>query len=352
MKYRSILLALTALFLAPVLGENVSNVPLGQEVSLEGVIVQKNTDQFRMRTFEGREVNVTWGPGTKIQEKKSNPFRSAEKYGPEDFLLGLNVRVEGHGDTSGAVLADKIRFTQDELKVAQTITSRVSPVEAQLNETQQQLDATQAEMRKNTGELNEKTGRLSSQVDELNDAFRLARNEASQAQTTADQALSTAGEAQQHATFANQRISNLDQYRELDATVVPFNFNSSDLNQEAKNRLDSLVEHFANQDAYLIEVAGFASADGDSSYNRRLSERRAEAVVDYLAENHDVPLRRIVRPFGFGEAKPVADNSTSTGRKQNRRVEVRILQNVGIAQAESQVAESAVKTQAVSAGIR
>ena len=352
MKTRLTFLALSMMLVAPLFGGELSKIPLGQQASLEGVIVQKNDGQFRIRTFDGSEINVAWGPATKIEEKKTNPFRSSEKYSPEDLLLGLNVRVEGHGDTTGSVLAEKIRFTQDELKVAETITSRVNPVEAQLNETQSQLVATREELRKNSTELHQQTGRLSSQVDELNDAFRLARDEASKAQSTADQALSNADQADRHAVFANSRISRLDQYRELDAVVIPFGFDSATLSADAKSRLDTLVGHFVNQDAYLIEVAGFASADGNSAYNRRLSERRAEVVVDYLAENHDIPIRRIVRPFGFGEAKPVADNKTSSGRKQNRRVEVRILQNIGIAQADSQVASGAPEAQTASAGIR
>ena len=68
-------------------------------------------------------------------------------------------------------------------------------------------------------------------------------------------------------------------------------------------------------------MRGFASSDGSESLNDRLSERRADAVMRYLAQ-HEIPLRRIVLPFGYGEAMPVADNTTREGRKQNRRVEV------------------------------
>jgi hypothetical protein len=55
-----------------------------------------------------------------------------------------------------------------------------------------------------------------------------------------------------------------------------------------------------------------------------------EAFMRYLAENHNIPLRRIVLPFGYGEAMPVADNATRDGRKQNRRVEVSILVSKGL----------------------
>ncbi|NDD64508.1 MAG: OmpA family protein, partial [Acidobacteria bacterium] len=82
--------------------------------------------------------------------------------------------------------------------------------------------------------------------------------------------------------------------------------------------------------AYLIEITGFASAEGSADKNRRLSKDRAEAVVMYLADNHDIPLRRMITPYGYGAARPVADNATREGREQNRRVEIRILVNKGL----------------------
>ncbi|HYX40921.1 MAG TPA: OmpA family protein, partial [Pyrinomonadaceae bacterium] len=63
-----------------------------------------------------------------------------------------------------------------------------------------------------------------------------------------------------------------------------------------------------------------------------LSQRRADAVVRYLAEIHNIPLRRIITPFGYGSAQAVADNSTREGRQQNRRVEVSVLVNRGLLQ--------------------
>jgi len=53
-------------------------------------------------------------------------------------------------------------------------------------------------------------------------------------------------------------------------------------------------------------------------------------VMRYLAETHDIPLRRIIIPFGYGEAMPVADNATRDGRKQNRRAEVNLLVSKGL----------------------
>jgi outer membrane protein OmpA-like peptidoglycan-associated protein len=111
---------------------------------------------------------------------------------------------------------------------------------------------------------------------------------------------------------------------------VNFKVNSAVLSAEAKAALDEIATQAKSEKGYLIQVTGYASADGGSAKNRALSERRAEAVIRYLAENHDIPLHRMINPFGFGELKPVAENDTREGRKQNRRVEVAILVSKGL----------------------
>jgi len=83
---------------------------------------------------------------------------------------------------------------------------------------------------------------------------------------------------------------------------------------------------------YTIEITGFASADGDAKKNKLLSQKRAQAVIDYFVETHNVPLRRIGTSYGFGELQAVADNSTLEGRNQNRRVEVKLLASRGLNQ--------------------
>jgi OOP family OmpA-OmpF porin len=77
-------------------------------------------------------------------------------------------------------------------------------------------------------------------------------------------------------------------------------------------------------------VSGFTDASGSVDRNRVLSQRRADNVIRYLVENHDIPLRRIVTPYGYGESHAVADNKTRTGRAENRRVEVKLLVNKGL----------------------
>ena len=130
----------------------------------------------------------------------------------------------------------------------------------------------------------------------------------------------------------NERISALDDYVPQETAAVNFRTGSSILNAEAKSKLDAIATKALNAKAYVLEVTGFADATGSIARNRALSQRRADAVITYLVENHKIPLRRIVTPYGFGELDPVADNTTRAGRAENRRVEVKILVNKGLTQ--------------------
>ena len=94
--------------------------------------------------------------------------------------------------------------------------------------------------------------------------------------------------------------------------------------------LDELATQAKSERGFVIEVRGFASADGSENRNRVLSQHRSDAIVRYLAETHDIPLRRIILPYGYGEAMPIADNATREGRQENRRAEVKILVSRGI----------------------
>ena len=85
-----------------------------------------------------------------------------------------------------------------------------------------------------------------------------------------------------------------------------------------------------NAKGYVLEVSGYADTTGSIARNRALSQRRADAVIRYLVENHNIPLRRIITPYGYGELNPVADNTSREGRAQNRRVEIKLLVNKGL----------------------
>jgi outer membrane protein OmpA-like peptidoglycan-associated protein len=103
------------------------------------------------------------------------------------------------------------------------------------------------------------------------------------------------------------------------------------LSPEAKQQLDTLAATALQSRAFVIEVAGHTDSTGSAAKNFNLSRQRAESVVQYLAVNHKIPLRRFITPMGFGKTDAVADNTTAGGRAQNRRVDVKVLLNRGMA---------------------
>ena len=104
---------------------------------------------------------------------------------------------------------------------------------------------------------------------------------------------------------------------------VNFCFDCTTLSPEAEAILDgNAMALIKKRPDATFEIAGHTDAKGSDAYNLRLSQRRAEAVRDYLVQQGVEPSR--MTAVGYGESQPVADNATEAGRAQNRRVELRI----------------------------
>lgn len=115
----------------------------------------------------------------------------------------------------------------------------------------------------------------------------------------------------------------MNKYQMSKSATVLFAVNQSNLTADAKKELDDFAAQAQGLDRYVIEVQGFTDKTGPATVNDVLSQRRAEEVARYLANEHKIPIRSIDM-LGSGYAQPVGDDKTSAGRKQNRRVEVRL----------------------------
>ena len=292
---------------------NVRSVASGQKMTLKGVVTRRDADTFTVRDINGVDTVVRLTDTTSVKSK-GGFFGGGTKYNVTNILRGLNVEVEGRGDQSGQLVAEKVRFNDSDLRVARTVESRVDPVENRVGSAENRI-----------GQVEENSQKLSGQIDELAAVSNAARGGAKAAQQTADAAITGVN-------ATNDRISALDDYVPQETIAVNFRVNSAVLSPDAKAQLDELATKALNAKGYVIEVSGYADATGSVEKNRVLSTRRADAVVRYLAENHNIPLRRIVTPFGYGESNAIADNKTREGRAQNRRVEVKILVNKGLQQ--------------------
>ena len=179
-----------------------------------------------------------------------------------------------------------------------------------------------------TGELEETSRRNSQDLGRLSTDVTDVKGRADRAQSQADTALSRANEANTRVSGAEQSVhdlrTNLDAYALQNTATVRFKFDSYQLTPEAKEALDQLAAQIKDRTNFILEIEGFADWVGKDAYNNQLTQKRADAVRRYLAEQHDIPLFRM-HNLGFGEMRPVADNHTREGRAENRRVEVRLL---------------------------
>jgi outer membrane protein OmpA-like peptidoglycan-associated protein len=264
---------------------SIRSVPSGSKMKFRGVVIERNGDMFTIRDRSRADYQVLITDNTSIKTH-GGFLRSGKKYPVTDILRGLIVEVEGKGDNAGTLVAEKIRFNESDMRAAITSDTRVSPVEANQE-------------------------RLAGQMDEL---------------------YAVAAEARAEVKAVNERVSALDDYDVQDTVSVTFRVNSAVLSPEAKQQLDDLAAKTQGARAFMIEVAGHTDSTGSDAKNLRLSQQRADAVVQYLAVQHKIPLRRFVTPMGYGKADSVADNTTPTGRQQNRRVDVKMIINRGLNQ--------------------
>ncbi|HEU5458312.1 MAG TPA: OmpA family protein, partial [Terracidiphilus sp.] len=96
---------------------------------------------------------------------------------------------------------------------------------------------------------------------------------------------------------------------------------------DAKDQLDQFAAQLGSAKNYILEVTGGTDSVGSKQYNYDLSNRRADAVVQYLASKYGVAPHRFYL-IGIGKDDEVASNDTAAGRKKNRRVEVQLLSNL------------------------
>lgn len=316
------LLVVTSLALQSSARERGVSSP-GRETQIDGVIVELSDTELVVRQDLGREVVVSLRDETEIGERKKNFLRRAIGYSWEELVPGLNVQIIGWGDLSNNLVAKEIRFTQDDLRVAKMISSGLSPVDARLEKTRAEVGAVRDEMGRHAQHTQ-------GQVEELEAAFRMTRDGVKEAKAAAGSAVQTAEVTKLDLDATKRRLSDLDSFQEVSALTVLFSFDSAELTPKTKILLDGLVENVTSRKGYIVEIRGFASSGGDPVYNRRLSEKRAQQVLQYLVDQHQIPLRRILSPYGHGATNPVADNAQLPGRKLNRRVVIRLLVNKGI----------------------
>ena len=289
-------------------------VPQGEKRRVQGVVSFRSGDSFKVRDPGGAETTVLLTSDTDVTSH-SRGLKGKKDYPVTYIMRGLRLQAQGKGDAEGNLVAEWVRFDEQDLRAAQALEQTNELAEENLA----RIKETEENARRMLGQIEENTAL------------------ANDARARADRAQAQADAAYKAAALANNRINGLDDYEQIRSIPVLFKVNSSVLNAAAKQTIDEAAawaneeKAKGNANGWLVVVVGFADRTGNTAKNRALSERRAKAVIQYLVGVHNLDLRRLVQPFGYGDSKPVADNKTAAGRAKNRRVEIRILQNKGIA---------------------
>jgi OmpA-OmpF porin, OOP family len=310
-------LILTASLVMAVEPSNSKTFAAGEKAKVKGVILSRDGSALKVRGDDDTINTVDVTSSTKIELKKG--WMSHSTMEPNALVPGLHIEAQGKGSDNGDLAAEKVIFDPNSMKASRQIDARVSPLEARTNG----IEGRAGQLEGRAGQLENRAGQIEGRQTEL---------EGAQKQTIAQlgQVKSTAEQANQGVSEANNRIGNLDNYTPQQTVAVYFRSGSAVLTQQAKTDLDNIATQSKNAKGYVLEVTGFADTTGKIALNQELSQRRAQAVIQYLEEQGDIPVHRILPATGLGTTHEAGDNKTSAGRKLNRRVEVKMLVNQGL----------------------
>jgi outer membrane protein OmpA-like peptidoglycan-associated protein len=307
----SVLTVLTAGLAVSGVEPNARTFTAGQQTKIQGVIVSRDGDMIKLRANDDSIGTIDLTKETKIQ-LKHGIFGRKTAMDTASLVPGLQIEAEGKGNDKGDLVADRVIFDPNSMRASRQIDTRVSPLEARTGS-----------LEGRAGQLENRAGQIENRQGQLEDTEKQTQQQVGQVKTEADQ-------ANQGVSDVNQRVTNLDNYQEKDKQTVYFKYGSAVLTPEDKQTLDKVVQEAQSEKGYVIEVAGFADPTGKAARNQVLSERRANAVMQYLEEEGNIPIHRILTPAGLGTTHQIGDNSTAEARKQNRRVDVTILVNQGV----------------------
>lgn len=209
------------------------------------------------------------------------------------------------------------------------VRNTAAPIQAKVDQVGEQTGRNTTGIEDARKEIKTVDENAQSGISQAKERAMTADNHAGEAMTKATEATTMAADARSRADKANTEIAslrnvvaNIDDYKPDGETTVSFGFNKDKLTPEAQQALDKLATDKTGMKRFVVAVEGFTDKTGTSAYNNALSQRRANAVVNYLVTHHNIPLYRIYM-VGLGSDKPADEGKGKEARSRNRRVEVK-----------------------------
>jgi OOP family OmpA-OmpF porin len=234
--------------------------------------------------------------------------------------LNLNLKS---ACTIALVSAFAVTFTTG-CSTKNYVRSQTAPIVQQTND----LDAKTAADHRNIVATDE---RAQSGIATAQNAANTADQHALAAGQSATAANQSAQEAYNRVDSLSGVVANLDNYKQLSDVSVTFGFDKSVLTASDKKELDALAANLTSTRGYILEVTGGTDSVGDANYNYQLSQRRADAVVNYLSAKYNIPPHKFYL-IGIGKDQQVASDNTAAGRAKNRRVDIKLMTNMSDSQ--------------------
>src|SRR5271166_4720061 len=283
----------------------------GDKVKNKGVITLRTGDTLTVKTSEG-VFTVTINSDTKIQHGVGLTGVRKKQDTPDVLIPGLKMKFEGvGGDQENQVIAKTIEFDEDDLSLAEVIQAGLNPTAQEQARHAQEIAANQAATQANAA------------------AIAATQEEVA---TTQQEVAANKANIDEVASSTKKRFSEIGEYVTKDQYTVLFATGEHSLTKQYKQGLADLAkEALTYSKGWVISVAGYADSVGNAASNQVLSKQRAQAVVAYLLQDCGIPVGRIVAPGAMGETNPAASNESASGRAENRRVDVKLLLNKGVA---------------------
>jgi outer membrane protein OmpA-like peptidoglycan-associated protein len=293
-------------FVAPAFGASS-----GDKVKNRGVITLRTGDTLTVKTSEG-DFTVTINSDTKIQHRVGLTGMRKKDDTQDVLIPGLKMSFEGAaGSQENQVDAKTITFDSDDLALAEVIQAGLNPTAQQQARNVQAISTNQAGIAANQAAIAQAKQEI---------AANQQRIEANKANLD------------EVAQSTQKRFNEMGEVVTKDQYTVLFATGDYSLSDEAKQALANLAKQgLTYTKGWGISVAGFADATGNAASNQILSKERAQAVAAYLLQDCGVPVGRILAPGAMGESNPAASNESPSGRAENRRVDVKLLLNKGVA---------------------
>lgn len=292
---------------------------------VKGMITTRTGETLIVTTGNG-DVTVVLTDSTKTKDDTGLFGLGNDEKSMAVLIPGLKVSVDGSSDAQGRVVAKTITLDGDDLEASEMIQAGLHPTAKQVAANVRSIEAHQENISANRSQIEANKAKIEAHEKQLAAGLDQVAAQKQSIEATEQRIAASLKEVEAR----TNRFTALTDFEVKAEATAKFDVGSISISEEDEEALKKLAETATGLTGYIIEVTGYTDSSGDAAMNTKLSEDRAKAVITFLMQQGNVPIRHIVAPGAMGEYGAAASNETPEGRADNRRVEVKVLVNKAI----------------------